>query len=188
MKKSDILSKDNNKGFSLVELIIVIAIMAILVGVMAPQLLKYIEKTNISSDTQLCDTVLTALTMTLTDPEIVTSNDASVKTIIDSFENSYSDYGGHGLVIESGRFSSTLLSCDVFTNMSEILGFDITDPAVVREHMRSTPAKTSGVICISNRRDGSNDYVVWIAHSDNTGGKQDYNEDVDNLQYCIHVE
>ncbi|HAL02696.1 MAG TPA: hypothetical protein DCP07_05005, partial [Lachnospiraceae bacterium] len=34
----------NNKGFSLVELIIVIAIMAILVGVMAPQLIKYIEK------------------------------------------------------------------------------------------------------------------------------------------------
>ncbi|MBR3517707.1 MAG: prepilin-type N-terminal cleavage/methylation domain-containing protein, partial [Lachnospiraceae bacterium] len=29
----------NNKGFSLVELIIVIAIMAILVGVMAPQLI-----------------------------------------------------------------------------------------------------------------------------------------------------
>ncbi|MBO6205612.1 MAG: prepilin-type N-terminal cleavage/methylation domain-containing protein, partial [Lachnospiraceae bacterium] len=37
----------NNKGFSLVELIIVIAIMAILVGVMAPQLIKYIEKSKV---------------------------------------------------------------------------------------------------------------------------------------------
>ncbi len=61
----------NNKGFSLVELIIVIAIMAILVGVMAPQLIKYIEKTNISSDTQLCDSVRTALTTATMDPDVV---------------------------------------------------------------------------------------------------------------------
>jgi len=61
----------NNKGFSLVELIIVIAIMAILVGVMAPQLIKYIEKTNESSDAQLCDSVRTALTTASMDPDIV---------------------------------------------------------------------------------------------------------------------
>ena len=62
----------NNKGFSLVELIIVIAIMAILVGVMAPQLIKYIEKTNVSADTQLADTCKTALTTAMMDPAIVT--------------------------------------------------------------------------------------------------------------------
>ena len=61
----------NNKGFSLVELIIVIAIMAILVGVMAPQLIKYIEKTNESSDTQLCDTLRSALTTAALDPDVV---------------------------------------------------------------------------------------------------------------------
>lgn len=60
----------NNKGFSLVELIIVIAIMAILVGVMAPQLIKYIEKTNISSDTQLCDSVRTAIITASLDPDV----------------------------------------------------------------------------------------------------------------------
>ena len=65
MKKQKAL---NNKGFSLVELIIVIAIMAILIGVMAPQLLKYIEKTRVSSDTQLADTVKTAVTTAIMDP------------------------------------------------------------------------------------------------------------------------
>ena len=34
----------NNKGFSLVELIVVVAIMAVLVGVLAPAYLRYIEK------------------------------------------------------------------------------------------------------------------------------------------------
>ena len=69
----------NNKGFSLVELIIVIAIMAILVGVMAPQLIKYIEKTNVSSDVQLCDSIRTALTTAAMDPDLV--KDGSVKAV-----------------------------------------------------------------------------------------------------------
>ena len=61
----------NNKGFSLVELIIVIAIMAILVGVMAPQLIKYIEKTNVSSDTQVADSVRSAVTTAMLDPAVI---------------------------------------------------------------------------------------------------------------------
>ncbi len=39
-----------NKGFSLVELIIVLAIMAILIGVLAPVLMKYVEKSKEAKD------------------------------------------------------------------------------------------------------------------------------------------
>lgn len=42
--------KKNNSGFSLVELIVVVAIMAVLVGVLAPAYLRYVEKTR----TQTC--------------------------------------------------------------------------------------------------------------------------------------
>ena len=41
---------NHNKGFSLVELIIVIAIMAVLVGILTPTLIKQIEKSNRSRD------------------------------------------------------------------------------------------------------------------------------------------
>jgi len=49
MKKDFTLGKDN-KGFSLVELIIVIAIMAILSAALAPQLMKYIQRSRESTD------------------------------------------------------------------------------------------------------------------------------------------
>lgn len=53
--------KKNNKGFSLVELIIVIAIMAILAGAIAPALIRYIDKSRKSNDVSACKTIKTAV-------------------------------------------------------------------------------------------------------------------------------
>ena len=56
----------NNKGFSLVELLVVIAIMVVLVGVVAPTLLRNIEKSRVSRDIQTLDSVAAAVQATLT--------------------------------------------------------------------------------------------------------------------------
>ncbi len=53
------LQENEKKGFSLVELIIVMAIMAILVGVVASQVIPYMEKSRQSKDQQVLSALLT---------------------------------------------------------------------------------------------------------------------------------
>lgn len=60
----------NNKGFSLVELIVVIAIMAVLVGVLAPQFIKYVEKSRQSTDLQNVEELKNAVEVEAADKEI----------------------------------------------------------------------------------------------------------------------
>lgn len=70
----------NNKGFSLVELIIVIAIMAILAGAIAPALIRYIDKSRKSNDVSSCKTIKTAVETALgneTVYEYITAAEAS---------------------------------------------------------------------------------------------------------------
>lgn len=54
------MKKMNNKGFSLVELIVVIAIMAILAVTLAPRLSQYVEKSRKASDQEAVNTIFTA--------------------------------------------------------------------------------------------------------------------------------
>ena len=76
--------KMNNKGFSLVELIIVIAIMAVLVGVLAPAYLRYVEKSRKSADVQAIDAVMSAMEAAAIDPSLDFGNDKTMEVTISS--------------------------------------------------------------------------------------------------------
>ncbi len=66
--------KMNNKGFSLVELIIVIAIMAVLIVVLAPQYLKYVEKSRNSTDVSNATEMVTAMQVYAADPDVASTD------------------------------------------------------------------------------------------------------------------
>lgn len=85
------MKKMNNKGFSLIELIIVIAIMAVLVAIIAPNLTKYLGKSKSQTDKtnldeikkQFKNAISDAATDEITDVKgtyIVNKNNVSLKS------------------------------------------------------------------------------------------------------------
>lgn len=83
------MKKLNNKGFSLVELIIVIAIMAILAAALAPQLMKYIEKSRVSTDKQTCDSIKSCINTALAEEDVYTEvNSNTNQNVVVTFSDS----------------------------------------------------------------------------------------------------
>ena len=62
--------RKNNKGFSLVELIVVIAIMAVLMAVLAPAMLRYVEKSRVQKDESAVSEVINAVNNALAEETI----------------------------------------------------------------------------------------------------------------------
>lgn len=78
-EKEEMNKKMNNKGFSLVELIIVIAIMVVLIAVLAPQYLKYVEKSRVASDQTTIVEYINAMQVIAADPDITLDKAKSYK-------------------------------------------------------------------------------------------------------------
>ncbi|MGN8773076.1 prepilin-type N-terminal cleavage/methylation domain-containing protein [Candidatus Weimeria sp. HCP3S3_B5] len=77
------VAKKNNKGFTLIELIVVIAIIAVLAAILAPQYLRYVEKSRVTSDESTAKEIKNAVQTACADDAVFTSlptdNDTTVE-------------------------------------------------------------------------------------------------------------
>ena len=77
------VAKKNNKGFTLIELIVVIAIIAVLAAILAPQYLRYVEKSRISADASTANEIKSAVQTACANDDVYSSlsTDAAGTTI-----------------------------------------------------------------------------------------------------------
>ena len=128
------MKKMNNKGFSLVELIIVIAIMAILIVVLAPQYLKYVEKSRNSTDLQSATEFKDACEIWAADPEAGTGGTTAFKNgdnfsiVVDSTGITSTIPDAVKSALDNAGVSTTKFKCVSKTNWSDFtLGLKVND-------------------------------------------------------------
>ena len=140
------LQENDKKGFSLVELIIVMAITAILVGVVASQVLPYMEKSRQSKDQQILSSLCTDITSAIAQSGESCVGGSTTLTNIASITNTKTATELEGL-----RSGKTLASIN--KESSEALG--------------SKLMKNGDIIV--NVDNASGKIAVWVPAQDNKG-------------------
>jgi len=143
----------NKKGFSLVELLIVIAIMAVLVGVLAPQYIRYVERSRMSADVQTVNTIASTIRMTTLDPmfdDILPTG--ATASIIATWATSTTTTGTLTIT-----FGGVIAAADATTLSNEILAQIGGSPIAAR----SNGAQTADVVITYNlNADGTGTIVL----------------------------
>ncbi len=99
-------SNNTNKGFTLVELIIVVAVIAILATVLAPQYIRYVERSRQSNDLQVATNLMRATTVALADPMSNVPSGSVLEVLWATGEGTNPDYYGGKLYIREPRVDS----------------------------------------------------------------------------------
>ena len=110
----------NNKGFSLVELIIVIAIMAVLVGVLAPTYMQYVEKSKKSNDVSTVDTIVNAIEIAAIDPETQSDDWKRLEITITSTGMTIEEFN-----VVSGGTKDAAAAANMTNAVTKITGTDV---------------------------------------------------------------
>ena len=101
-------NKLNSKGFSLVELIIVMAIMAVLIGVLAPIYLQYVDRTKRTADCTSIGVVLDPCDVLAADPDVNWTSGKKIIIVIDTNKVGHeTTYSGTGPVAELEELASS---------------------------------------------------------------------------------
>ncbi|MGN0373891.1 MAG: type II secretion system protein [Butyrivibrio sp.] len=158
--------RKNNKGFSLVELIVVVAIMAVLMAVLVPTLVRNVEKTRVQKDKSAISEIREAVVLALADEEYL---DATPST-------AGATATGSKIVIAS-LFGTDTASTKLADEVEATVGGDAvtltskmkTDCKVVIKSLDATTGKV--VFQIDSTKAGQNFYIDESGeHSGTYGG------------------
>ena len=152
-----LVKKDGRgKGFAIAGLIIgvintFIGLLSglILIGTMAPQVIKYVEKSNVAQDTQYADCIRNALITAALDPSVITKD-----TVPET--QSYKDI----TTIPNGEFRDSveeILGCDLDDLHKQIKSHDTNDVLI---QYRLYGSKCSVKITDKNESDTSSFYIL----------------------------
>lgn len=108
-----------NKGFSLVELIVVIAIMAILVAVLAPTLLSKIEDSREGTDLQALGEINTAIKEAILSSETVNDDMPAGVYTIDASTREVKDSSGTVIDSATTQFKRAIPEIDFKSDKAE---------------------------------------------------------------------
>jgi type IV pilus assembly protein PilA len=100
MRKNFDEIQNENKGFSLVELIVAIAIMAVLVAVLAPALLQYVERSRAQKDDSAMGEVTNAILLAMSDQNVYD------EMLYYTYNDNYSCYTDGGSNVASHKFTA----------------------------------------------------------------------------------
>lgn len=149
----------NNKGFSLVELIVVVAIMAVLMAVLVPTLVRNVEKTRVQKDKSAIAEVRQAVITAMAQEQFQ-----------DAKKNA------NGATVSGGKFALA----DLFDNT------DDTSKSLATEVENTIGAKT--VALSSSMKSGDTDTKITIVELDTRKGKCTIQVDADGTENDFYID
>ena len=139
--------KKNNKGFSLIELIIVIAIMAILVAIIAPNLTKYLGKSKKSTDKKNADEIASQLQTSISDYESQDDAGEIISTINQTLKIKWGTAGTTASIDSSGNVTTDPAAPTGGDSFLTIVNSNITSSTKSKE--KSNQATTATITKVS---------------------------------------
>lgn len=168
---------ENNKGFSLVELIVVIAIMAILAVTLAPRLVQYVDRARQASDQEAIGTIYTAVKLAHLDDatgfDTAAANDADTTT--DKFE----------LGATANAFYVLTSNGKNWTINSSFKGLADTAAPEDKNVFVDTLQKILGDFKLESSKVGENTQIIIVKTGDNYAVQLDYDTTDTNIDYEV---